>query len=75
MAGGATGWLYGGTAVALGVGFLRAAHRLHAWARRSAGGSEPAIPSLAAMQVFHWAYAYLALLFFVLALNVLLASG
>ena len=62
-----TGWLYPLAAVVLGSLFLVEAHRLAARARHT----EDAV-ALKAMRLFHWSNAYLALLFFAVALDPLL---
>ncbi len=61
---GASGWVYGVTAVVAGAVFLREAHLLLA---RERSGAE-----LAPMRLFHWSITYLALLFLAVAVDQLL---
>ncbi len=61
---GASGWIYGVTAVVAGAVFLREAHLLLA---RERSGVE-----LAPMRLFHWSITYLALLFLAVAVDQLL---
>jgi heme o synthase len=61
------GWLYGASAVGLGVWFLAEAHRLRG---RIAAGSAPA-----PMRLFHLSIAYLTLLFAAIAVTSLLPIG
>ena len=56
------GWVYGVTAVILGVVFLVEAHLL---SRRARAGAEDARP----MRLFHWSITYLALLFLAVAID------
>ncbi len=61
---GASGWIYGITAVVVGAVFLREAHLLLA---RERSGAE-----LAPMRLFHWSITYLSLLFLAVAVDQLL---
>lgn len=56
-----TGWVYGISAVVLGVMFLYEAHRLE-WRVRKAVPSQP-------MRLFHWSITYLTLLFVAVAVD------
>jgi heme o synthase len=58
----ATGWVYGALAIAAGVAFIGAAHRL--LARTRAGGN-----AKAAMQLFHFSNSYLAFVFVAVAVD------
>jgi protoheme IX farnesyltransferase len=61
------GWIYGATALALGVWFLLEAHRLRG---RIAAGA-PAAP----MRLFHLSIGYLTFLFAAVAVTALLPFG
>jgi heme o synthase len=62
-----TGWTYGASAVLLGAGFLREAHRLERRARRGLRG-----PALEPMRLFHGSISYLTLLFLAVGVDPLL---
>ncbi|MCW2725935.1 MAG: protoheme farnesyltransferase [Frankiales bacterium] len=58
---GASGAVYGGSAVVLGAVFLREAHLLHRRVRRG--------DDVSPMRLFHWSITYLSLLFLAVALD------